>query len=1349
MKTYPLTLFFLFICSYNVFGYNIRQITNNDGLSNSAIHVIVQDNNGFMWFGSCDGINIFNGTEISLYNSADIHNNLSGNLIEKMIEAQNGIIWTLTNSGLNRVDYEKRQIRYFPYFEGNVIMNKNRDDIFFIFSDDEMIYYFDEELSDFFQISLPDVFLNDVRNFHFDENKRLCIFFSNGEFRTYLPDMNSEKQLFFTLEKTIKHDTNILHCFNDENLIHFVDDNHLFYEYNLSLNTKKKIFDLSVLMTKNGGVSSIIKHNGNYYIGFKTNGLIRLKSSSTTKEYSIEDLNIKSGIFHLYKDKFQDIIWVGTDGEGVFLCYDDSYSIKSNTFNDFPFEIRKPVRAIFLDDEKTLWIGTKGDGIVKIFDYKNNTNIHNNKIQRITTNNSTLRDNSVYEISKSRHNLLWIGTEEGLDFYSYDDAKIRPVKLLNENNTPIKYIHSIIELNDSEIWIASVGMGIIKANYNIVNNRPIISNVKQITISGGTMSSNYFFTNFVENDSVIWFGNRGKGAFRINTKTLIYDAYMFSKDDYNRPLNDVFSINQDVDGDLWFGTSMGLVKYFDNGNIKVFNEQSGFPNNTIHSIIRDSENNLWLSTNKGIIRFDPENETFQIYNKDSGLKINEFSDGSCYIDKETGEMFFGGIDGFIAITATGHQTRDYSPPVFFNKMTIFGQEVNISDFYDNRANSKSIVLTHNQKFFTLAFSTNDFINANNYNFFYRINEMSEYWVDNDNSRNISFTNMSPGKYTLQLKYKNRITNKESSIYSLIINIRPPWYRSLIARVSYSFLCIAAFFILIYFIARWNEKKRAALLEKIKQQHQEEVHESKLRFFTNIAHEFCTPLTLIYGPCERILSHAGVDNYVIDYTKIIQRNALRLNDLIQDLIEFRRIETGNKTLCIEKISITETAYDIINTFSEAFESQMFSFEYSVPEEFYWNSDKSFIYTIITNLISNALKYTNQNGKIGLKIEKSENVLVIIVSNTGKGIKKEDFETIFNRYSVLDNFENTDENASTARNGLGLAISNSMVKLLDGSIKIRSELNKETSFTVRLPKKEITPPIKNVKMAESKVLLSHAEPFKLPNFNFSENKKTIFVIDDDVEILWLICEIFTEDFNVKAFREINNIDSLFLDIYPDIIICDVMLPSIDGINIVKKIKAEKKTAHIPIVLVSAKHGINEQIEGIAAGAEMYIAKPFNVDYLKISIARLLSRKEDLKNYFASPLSAFDFNDGKLTHKENKQFIQNVLDAINSNLLEKDLSAQFIADKMNFSVRHLYRKVNECCDQSLSEMIKACKLHVARQLLLETKMTIDEVAYNSGFLNRTTFYNTFASKYNCTPKEFRNKAMRGIDDDDIFKP
>jgi signal transduction histidine kinase/ligand-binding sensor domain-containing protein/DNA-binding response OmpR family regulator len=1347
IKLISVFLILFFVSTQYGFTYNLKQISNRDGLSNSAILSMCQDKEGFMWFGSCDGLNLFNGIDIQVYKPSKDSINLSGNLIENIIETENGILWIHTNYGLNRLDKRKKTIEAYNQFKGRYLIQKDEKNRIFIINEDNRIYYYHPESLSFKAISIENLIYENILNFMVSSDGILHIYAKNGENPSYVIEENENGEISLSQNRLFQHDYNLLYCFYErdiKDIVYLIDETYTLYEYRVTDRRKQYVQNIRDEIGRYGEISSMIKHHNDFFIGFKTNGLLRLKNTPDKIEnYVTEHVDVNIGIFCLLKDKFQDLIWIGTDGQGVYMYSNDPYSIKSSLFSTFAGNIEKPVRALFIDHEKTLWIGTKGDGIVKIGQYDPDKVPTPSSISSTNTGNSSLYNNSVYAFEPGSKNILWIGTEDGLNYYSYRDRMIRNINLTVDGE-PVKYIHSICEVGDSVLWLATVGTGIVKARITGFDGSPTLSNVERITIQEGKDSYNYFFTTYKENNSTIWFGNRGYGAYKIGTDNVLQPVNL-DKNQINQTLNDVFSIVKDSKSNMWFGTSFGLVKYPANGEIEVFNEKDGFLNNTVHSILPDSYGNLWLSTNRGIIRFDTKEKNFQTFTELNGLQVTEFSDGAAFKDMTNNTLYFGGINGFVTITETGVKRQDYLPPIYFGNLTIFGEEENIYNYLEGKENGEKLELKHYQNFFSVSFTALDYINGNNYTYYYKLDELSDQWIDNGTSNNASFTSLAPGTYTLSTKYKNRLTGKESPVYLLSIRILPPWYLSVWAYMIYYILALAMIALIIRAIYMRNEKKKELALEKLNQQHQEEVYESKLRFFTNIAHEFCTPLTLIYGPCNRILKHHGSDKFVKRYTYLIQRNAERLNDLIQDLIEFRRIETGNRIPVIQQVSISEIVDDIAGSFNEMAESENVHFGKDIQPELKWNTDKNFLYTITTNLLSNAFNSVPSKGNVKIEMLEKHGKLFITVSNTGKGIKEENIGDIFNRYSILDNFENQDGDNSS-RNGFGLAISNSMVKLLDGTIDISSIPDEWTSFTVILPEKEIT----EISDEEQEQLLPEVEEKKkeseplieLPEYSFNKFRQTVMVVDSDIETLWLISEIFANDYNVIPAKTPNSAAKILMETHPDIIICDVMIPETDGISFIKKIKSDKKTAHIPLILISAKYTVEEQIEGLASGAEMYITKPFNVDYLRTSVKHLISRKETLKNYFSSPLSAFELNEGKLIHKENTKFVQDIYNIIEKNITNKKLSAQFIAAELNISPRHLYRRISEIKCESPADMIKESRLHIARNLLLNTKMTIDEIIYKSGFFNRATFFRAFAQRYNCTPKEYREKEMQNLD-------
>lgn len=1331
----------LVLGSINSRAYNLRQLTSKNGLSNSAILSICQDFEGYMWLGTCDGLNLYDGHSITVYKPTDGTNTLSGNLIESILEAENGVFWIQTNYGLNRFDKRLKNVEYFREFNGKNFIVKDQNNNITVFQDSSLYFYLPDRKS--FQKIPVNIIYNDVLNVTIDYNNNLWIFAKDGKSLTYKINRKNKGEVSIIPVSQFYHNADLIYCFNDgNNMVFFVDNLGSFYEYNLAGNQKKYICSLINEIKRKGDISSIVKHHTEYLVGFKTNGLLKIIESNQNNTYDVLEMDIKSGIFCLFKDKNQDIIWVGTDGQGVYIYSSETYSIKSHVFNNLVHKINKPVRVLFVDNEKTLWIGTKGDGILKIQNFDYTRNIDSQNIEYITSSNSQLENNSVYTIAKSSRNLLWIGHDDGLNYYSFKERRIKKVGFRNAAHN-LKYIHAIYELNDSVLWLASVGEGMIKVVISEKKDEPIIESVLKTRVKGGEFALNYFFTLYPENDSILWFGNRGYGAFKLNTTTGRYVTLTFDKGHNFQTMNDIFSVVKDKNDDYWFGTSYGLIK-FNKGIEKVFNEQNGFPNNTIHAILEDQENNLWLSTNQGLIRFNIELETFQVYNQFNGLSVTEFSDGAFLKDESTGNLLFGGINGFITIAKNKKYTiNNYMPGIIFSNLTIFGKDHNLFDYLKSNNDSKVLKLKYSQNFFSVRFTAIDYLNGNNYSYIYKLDGLHNNWIENGSSGNVSFTNIPPGKYTLLIKYRNLVTKVESNAHLLEIVIQPPWHRTKAAYVCYFIVYVLLILFVFRISKKWHKLKKDVTIAKLNEQKKEEVYESKLRFFTNITHELCTPLTLINGPCEKILSHVSSDNYIHKYASIIQRNAEKLNTLIQELIEFRRIETGNKPLEIQPIPISEFTKNIAEAFNDLAETKSIKFNILIEDIPSWNSDSNCFSKIVTNLLSNAFKYTPDSGEITASLKVLKDQIEFMVSNTGEGIKEEDIPDIFNRYKILDDLEGSRIKGKFSRNGLGLAICHSLTNLMGGTITVRSIPDEQTHFVATFPNlKPNTTVNKHLVIEEYREVLK--TPFKIEKANriIDKTKPKLMIVEDDPEMLWFLSEIFAENYNILPLE--NPVEALasLRQNQPDLIISDVMMPEMNGIQFTESLKSDKNLQHIPLILLSAKNNPEDQVTGIESGAELYLTKPFNVNYLEKVVKRFLKREEDLKDYFNSVRSSFILEEGRFLHKEDKAFYESILNTIHQNISDPLLNPDFISEKQGMSTRSLYRKLKDITDHSLAALIKEFRFELVEKLLTSTNMSVDEIIFKTGFTNRGNFYRLFAQKYGVTPKVFReNKKSEFI--------
>lgn len=1311
-------------------GFNLRKINNAENLASSNILSFHQDEKGFVWIGTGRGIDMYDGKQVVKYSPEHNENFFTGSRINRIEQTGDKQVWIQTYHGLHKIDLRTSAIESFDMFNRIAFLEKDKQDNIFLIQGNNSIYYKSKKQTQFEQKFIPALRANDVADFFIDNSNRLWIVRKNGNCSSFSLHTNGQGDIDFIPMPDYKHPAGILYCTNDNNhSLYFVDETYTLYEYNTTAQSILFICDLKTSLPGKENISSLLKFHDDYFIGSKTDGLFLLRKNN--KGYALEKVDIPGEVNCLYRDRFQDIVWIGTSGHGAYTYSIDLYSITSACLNDFTLNMHQPINALFVDRENTLWLGSKGDGILRIFDFQPDKSIKDHQMELVTASNSLLPDNTILSFAESRQGNVWIGSEQGLSYFKLKDNKVIPVPLSFEKNT-IESVSDIYE-QDSLLWISTIGMGIIKAKLEWQKDKPTVTALKQFTVKKEDELTNLFYHIYPENDSILWCMNKGEGIFRLNSVTSEFENIRFG----GNTINETNVIQKDAFGNYLIGTNYGLVKYHA-GDYKVLNDANGFPNNSIYGIQPNSHFGYWLSTNRGLLLYHAENESFRTYDQHNGLSVLEFSEGASFTDEKSHTILFGGSNGFVAIRKNYFdEGQHYMPPVYFTTITIQDKQFPIEKILSRKGDDTFLKLAHDQNSFTLSFAATDHLNGNGYTYYYKLNGDKNKWTDNGNSNAISFADFHPGNYKLYVKYYNHVLGKESYIYKINIRISPPWYASLWAYCIYIALALAGILLIAQILIARNKKKKAEQLQKIEQKHKEEIYESKLRFFTNISHEFCTPLTLIYGPCNRLMEQKNLTGSVKKYTSIIKQNAERLNSLIQDLIEFNKIESGYKQPVILPIDMTTVAGKLAESFTEVAESRKIGFEKEIAPFLKWNSDKDFIVTILLNLLSNAFKYTDNEKRVRLAIHIAQDHLYITVSNTGKGIAGKDIPTLFDRFHILQSFEQHDT-SFWSRNGLGLAISYNMVHLLKGTIEVESIPDEWTHFRVKLPYLE---PSSVETEREEAVLLPDYKPeqnatLQIPECTMDELKPTLLIVDDEAEIRWLIFDIFGEDYNVLTSPSPAEALELLKEVHPDLIISDVIMPGMDGLTFSRLVKSDETTAHIPFILLSAKREIEGQTEGLDAGAELYITKPFNVEYLKSSVRRLLERKEHLREYFSSPLSSYTLENGKLSHKEHRKFINDILKIINKNIRNKDLSAQLIAEKMNMGLRTFYRKLEEVENTSLSELINNSRLIKATDLLIKTKLTIDEIVFQSGFTNRSSFYRIFSKKYNCTPTEYRKQ-------------
>lgn len=1310
----------------------------NIDLSNNAIIDIYQDDRGYMWIGTYDGLNLFNGRNTYVYRfEPDNKNTLCSNIINKISDGGPGYLWVSTSMGLNRFSLKDRKVtESYPEYPECLLIATDSLENTLVVSRKNFISCHTSRTASFQDIYTRDITPETARLLFAGERGCFYLLSSDGVLKQLIPDYSKLPVTIQTKENKI-HDKPIEQAFYEEDVLYYVDADNKLYRYRTEENKETYLSDLSGWMEKYGKVARVVSFQSKLYLVFR-NGLLL----DPDKPEEAVDLNI--GVFSMFKDKKQQILWIGTDGQGLRMLYDKYERFDGLALEDLPFVMLNPVRSVYTDEDKTLWFGTKGDGFVRIKDYDSYAKgeIPLNRITRYTAADG-LSNNRVYCFYKSLyHPLVWIGTDgPGLSYYSYEDEKVHT--LPSKIDTRIRYVHSICEINDSTLWMATTGDGLIEVVLERDKSGLTVKYLQSYLLEKDGKICNEFYSMYYDGKSTLYLGSRGGyGMARFDLLTRQYD-FMSMNNSANQAIGDVLSLCYSSDSTFYLGASSGMtrMKCDQAGTCEFwqYDRSDGISNDMIHGILEDKDKCIWLSSNKGLTKYNPHNNFFHNYGSQE-LMVTEFSDDAYWKCPYTGRLFFGGVDGLVWIDPQNDRQESYSPDLHFFELKMGDETISLYDYAD--ANPGPVTIPPDVSTFTISFVATDYIHGDNYEYSYLLQDYNTAWTELQKSNEISFTKLPYGNYTLKVRYKNDVYDSNAREYLLPLKILPPWYLSAWAIAVYILLAILLAGVLVYWINRRIAEKQQQVARKIHEEQKEKLYEAKLNFFANITHELCTPLTLINGVGDYIQTYAEntSDNKLKRYIRILRDNVASLNELIQEILDFRKIEeAGLNYFSIRRISVPDIIRRQYESFTPIAEQNGIKFVLSLPDQLYWNTDPTGLKKILVNLISNAFKYSDEAGEIRISATTENESLVIRVYNSGKGISETDLKTIFDRYRILGDLEGNNYTQTTSRNGLGLFICHSIVQSLHGTIDVKSEEGRFAEFIVRLPhleaeEEEAEP--ENEEPETVPVLSSPIDETGLPGIVSPENKPCVLVVDDHKDIVWLIKESLSEAYTIVEAYGVEEAIRLMEKQTPALIITDIMMPEIDGMELISRVKSDKFTRHIPLIVVSARISEHDQAEGLDLGADAYLTKPFSAVVLRSVVNRLMTSKKELKDYYYSPESAYEQSGGQLIHQEDKEFMDAVTAIIRENLDKETLRLELIAEKMGMNTRSLYRRFKKISPLTPSDFIKDYRFNYAAQLLVTTNLSVQEIIYKVGISNRSYFYREFAAKYNQTPTEYRNK-------------
>ena len=660
-------------------AYTLRQIFDKDKLSNSCVVSLCQDRSGLLWIGTIDGINSYNGREVRPFLYDRDKKELSGSVVEQLIETQDGQLWAATLYGLDRYDKYRNRLITYKNFSKNLCLDKDSRNTLFVIPTDHRLFYFLSEDDVCHEMKDVGLAADSIVNMVITPNDEMTLFHKNGDIAGYR--ISYEKNVpRVNLSYRYKHTAEIEICKTDGDDIFFVDANLTLFQFDYRSKNAEQITSLTQF-AKHGSVQAVVRFAGDYFIGFKTGGIWTLNISSGVERW--EEIPINCGVCTLMKDRYQDIIWIASDGKGVYAYSDDEYSISSTFSSDISKLLGRPVRCMHLE-KGDLWIGYKGDGIVKIDDYTPLTDLRHAHFTHFTASDSRLTDNRVFAFEPGDNDILWIGHHEGLNYYSYRTRTIERLPFMC-NGEPIRFVHDIYQ-QDNYLWIASVIMGVYKAKISWRDGLPTLTVVKHFVLDGGDIYSNLCFSLYPDGD-YLFVANRGKGVMKIDTRDDSYSMLRFDSRIPNETVNDIFCISKDDDGNYLFGTGLGLVIYHPDGEYELLNRTNGFPENMIRGIIKTGKNRFWLATNHGLINFDSRTRLAFTFGVQSGLNISEFSDAAQYRTEDGEYVMFGGVNGFITIRENAKSKPSiHMPDIQFDRLSVLGVDYAPEEFFGGGGN---------------------------------------------------------------------------------------------------------------------------------------------------------------------------------------------------------------------------------------------------------------------------------------------------------------------------------------------------------------------------------------------------------------------------------------------------------------------------------------------------------------------------------------------------------------------------------------------------------------------------------------------------------------------------------------
>ncbi|MBR8534044.1 response regulator [Carboxylicivirga sediminis] len=1336
---------------------NLVDIPEND------VNCIYSDSKGFMWIGTLDGLHRYDGYSYKTYRIDN--SGISSNMIIAIDEDSQGNIWIGTyGKGIcklnprtevftNYVDSEDKYDHNITNDISALLVDSN-DYIWVgnwmgasrVKMDDQMEYVLEVKPLDLLQEDTPTD--KGAKVIFEDKDQNIWIGTNIYTYRCKTPYGNLSQE-----------DFDVFGCKADD--ISDFENGVIAAGLNLNAIVKNETTNAHELKPINQSEAiKVIYHNNTIWTGHrdgiqclqKNNNNIWTSVKRISHNFSEETLS-SNIITWLTKDNLGQI-WVGTRGGGVNIISPKPERFKHYRHTPHKGSIANNLtRSIYEDSYQNLWIGTEENGVSVL---PNNQN-YSNGFRHIRVNN-TNHENRVYAIeemptphSTRYKSIIWLGASYPINLVAVNPQTLEPITFPGAIND-IGFVFSLEVENDSTLWVGTYNNGLYRF---ITDKEGVIKHRQNFTPNTPSAISSFIIRSILKDSKGnIWIGT-DKGLNKIphnetHKDNPVIEIYTSGDDEKHLNHDYILQIMEADNSIIWIGTmGGGLIKYNENPNsgdyaFSSVTTRDGLPNNSIKSIVEDEEGNLWLASNKGLSKYNPADGSIINFDKSDGLQENEFSE-IVGLKRQNGELVFGGINGFNTFYSKQFDIDKTEPKLFFTDFLILNQEVNSGDTIGNKIilneeieYTKEIELDYKHNSFSIGFVGVHYNAPQKHNYRYMLEGFDKEWYKASPEYRIAkYTNIPDGTYTFKVMGSNSDNIWSSQPIEIKIRINPPLYRSNKAFALYTLLLgLLAFF--TYKIAKTvSQRKRDLLLANVEKNKVEEISKAKLQFFTNISHEFRTPLSLISAPLEQLITGGKqMPEDKQEYNlKVIKHNAGLMMRLVNQLLDFRKLDQNKLRLKPSKQNINDFLENIFSAFELLAKQRNINYQYkSITSMTDIWIDVEKMEKVVYNILSNAFKFTPDCGQIILKadINTDKKLYTISVSDTGSGIQANESEHIFERYYQSSGKSNV------GGTGIGLALSKGIVDLHKGKIGFKANNPQGTIFFVEikagnehLPQEALTSEqlSQQILMPEYETMQKTIDIEEVNSAQTSQHK--LLIVEDNYELRKQLKDIFRSEYLViEADNGKIGIEQCIQQ-QPDIIISDVMMPEMDGIEMCKHIKQDEATSHIPVLLLTAKNTDDTRVDGYEIGADGYLAKPFNINVLKARLKSLMDNREKMRLRFQKDI---EINPEIISNTPaDTRFLEKILTKIEENLSESEYSVEQLAEDYGVSRIYLNRKIKALTGETTNQFMRNIRLKHAAELLKQNKLNISEVTWKVGYNDLRTFRKRFKEKFGMSPSEY----------------